>query len=54
MLNMIQHALMIANFLIDQPALLEIDRKIAILRWGNSHRVEKLASLCLLSVCFFG
>jgi hypothetical protein len=34
-------ALTIANFTIDQPALLE------------NHRVEKLASLCSASVCFF-
>ncbi len=35
-------------------ALLEIDQKIATMGGGDSHRVEKRASLCLASVCFFG
>jgi hypothetical protein len=53
MLNVIQHALTIAEFAFDYPALLEINRKIAVMRGRNSHLVKKSASLCLLSVCFF-
>jgi hypothetical protein len=34
MLNVIQHALTIANFAIDQQALLEINCKIVIMVWG--------------------
>ena len=48
----IQHALTIANFTIDRPAPLEINRKIATMGGGDSHCVKKLASLCSVSVCF--
>jgi hypothetical protein len=34
MLNVIQHALRIANLAIDQSALLETNPKIAIMGWG--------------------
>jgi hypothetical protein len=34
MLNAIQHALTIANFMIDYPALLEINHKIAVMGGG--------------------
>jgi hypothetical protein len=54
MLKVIQHALTIANLTTDQPALLEINRKIATMGGGDYHRVKKLASLCSSSVCFFG
>jgi hypothetical protein len=54
MLNVIQHALTIANFAIDYPALLEINCEIAVIGGGNSHLVKKLASLCSLAVCVFG
>jgi len=50
----IRHALMIANFTIDRPAPLEINRKIATMGGGDSHRVKKRASLCSASVCFLG
>jgi hypothetical protein len=52
----IQHALTIAHFTIDRPALLEINRKIGTMggRGGDSHRGQKRASLCLASVCFLG
>jgi hypothetical protein len=49
----IQHALTIANFTIDRPAPLEINRKIGDDGGGDSHCVKKRASLCLASVCFF-
>jgi hypothetical protein len=42
MLKPIQHALTIANFTIDRPAPLEINRKIATMGGGDSHRVKKL------------
>ena len=46
---------MVANFQIDQPALLEINRKIATMGGGDYHLVKKRASLCssLCSVCLF-
>ena len=44
----------IADFTIDRPGLLEINRKIATMGGGDSHRVKKKASLCSASVCFFG
>ncbi len=54
MLNVIQHALTIANFVIDHPALLEINRKIAVMGLGDSHLVKKWPLFnCCLSV-FFG
>jgi hypothetical protein len=43
----------IADLMIDQPALLEINRKIVTMGRGNYHRVKKMASLCSSSVCFF-
>ncbi len=49
----IQHALTIANFTIDRPALLEINRKIGNDGGGDSRCVKKKASLCLASVCIF-
>ncbi len=45
---------MIADFTIDQPALLENNRKIAMMGGGDYHRVKKMASLCSWTVCFFG
>jgi hypothetical protein len=42
---------MIANFTIDQPVLLEINHKMG--GGGDYHHVEKSASLCSASVCFF-
>jgi len=56
---------MVANFSIDQPSLLEINRKIAKMGGGDYHlgkkpdsifvRVsKKSASLCSASVCFLG
>jgi hypothetical protein len=54
MLKAIRHALLIANFTIDRPAPLEINRKIATMRGGDSHRVKKSASLCSASVYFLG
>jgi hypothetical protein len=45
---------MIANHLICQPAPLDRDRKFAIVGGGKSHDVKKSASLCFLSICFFG
>ncbi len=54
MLNVIHHALTIANFVIDCPALLEINCEIAVMGGGNPHLVKKSASLCSSSVCFFG
>jgi len=50
----IRHALTIANFMIDRPAPLEINCKIATEGGGDSHHVEKSASLCLASVFFWG
>ncbi len=47
---------MVTNFLIDQPALLEINRKIATMGGGDYHLGKKgplFAALCLLSVCFW-
>jgi hypothetical protein len=44
----------IANFTIDRPGPLEINRKIATMGGSDSHRGEKRASLCSASVCFFG
>jgi hypothetical protein len=49
----IRHALTIANFTIDRPAPLEINRKIAT-GGSDSHRAEKRASLCSASVCLLG
>jgi hypothetical protein len=54
MLNVSHHALKVANFEIVHPALLEINRKIAVMEGDNSHLVKKLASLYLSSVCFLG
>ena len=44
----------VADFTIDRPGLLEINRKIATMGGGDSHRVKKMTSLCSASVCFFG
>ena len=44
----------VADFTIDRPGLLEINRKIATMGGGDSHRVKKKTSLCSASVCFFG
>jgi hypothetical protein len=52
MLNVIQHALTITNFAIDQPMLLENDHKIAIMRWGRFSSCQKI-SLSLYDVCLF-
>jgi hypothetical protein len=41
MLNVIQHALKIANFAIDYPELLEINCKIVVMGGGNSQLVKK-------------
>jgi len=49
----IRHALTMANFTIDRPAPLEINRKIATMGGGDSHCVKKSTSLCSASVCFF-
>ncbi len=46
MLKVIQHARTIADFTTDRPALLEINRKIAMMGGGDYHHVKKLASLC--------
>jgi len=54
MLKAIRHALTIANFTIDRPAPLKINRKIATMGGGDSHCVQKSASLCSASVCFLG
>ena len=52
--NLIVRAVTIAGFTIDQPALLENNRKIATMGGGGDyHCVKKLASLCLSSVCFY-
>ncbi len=55
MLNVIQHALTITKILqlISQLCWRSI-KKLRIWGEGNSHLVKKLASLCSLSVCFFG
>jgi hypothetical protein len=37
----IRHALTIANFTIDRPAPLEINRKMATMGGSDSHRAEK-------------
>jgi hypothetical protein len=50
----IRHALTIATFTIDRPAPLEINRKIATMGGSDSHRAEKMASLCSASVCLLG
>jgi len=50
--NLIVRALTVADFTIDQAALLEINRKIATMGGGDSHHVKKSASLCSASVCF--
>jgi hypothetical protein len=48
-------AVIIANFFIYQPALLDRDQKFAMVGGGEKyHDVKKSASLCLLSVCFLG
>ena len=49
---LIVRAVTIADFTIDRPALLEINRKIATMGGGDYHLVEKRASLCSASVCF--
>jgi hypothetical protein len=41
---------MVANFPIDRPALLEINRKIATMGGGDYHLGEKRASLCWIFV----
>jgi len=51
---LIVRAVTIADFTIDRPALLEINRKIATMGGGDYHLVEKRASLCSASVCFLG
>ena len=53
MLKAIRHALMIANSTIDRPGPLEINRKIATMGGAILILVEKRASLCSVSVCFF-
>jgi hypothetical protein len=53
-LNVIQHALTIANFVIDDPALLEINHKIAVMGGGDSDLAPKSASLCSSPVWFLG
>jgi hypothetical protein len=50
----IRLTLTIANFTIDRPAPLEINRKIATMGGGDSHRVKKSASLCSAFICFLG
>jgi hypothetical protein len=54
-LNSIARALTIGDFTIDQPALLEINRKIATMGGGDSHRVKKPDSIVryLFGVCLF-
>jgi hypothetical protein len=52
MLNVIQHALTIADFAIDQLALLEINRKIAIMGWRQFTSCQKIG-LLLFIVCMF-
>jgi hypothetical protein len=52
MLNVIQHALTITNFEIDYPALLEINRKIAVMGGGLFSSCQKIA-LSLFVVCLF-
>jgi len=48
----IRHALMIANFTIDRPALLEINRKIATMGGGRFSSCQKIG-LSLFGVCLF-
>jgi hypothetical protein len=52
MLNVIQHALTIANFAIDYPVLLEINHKIAVMGGGAILILSKIWTLfvCCLSV----
>jgi hypothetical protein len=45
---------MIANFPIDRPGPLEINRKIGTMGGSDSHRGIKRASFCSASVCFLG
>ena len=40
--------------MIDRPAPLEINRKIATMGGGDSHLGQKKGSLCSASVCFLG
>ena len=40
--------------MIDRPAPLEINRKIATMGAGDSHLGQKKGSLCSASVCFLG
>jgi hypothetical protein len=57
MLKPTQHALTIANFTIDQPAPLEINRKIATMGEGAilimSKKGLSLFGVCLFFGCFF-
>ena len=48
----IRHALMIANFTIDRPAPLEINRKIATMGGGRFSSCQKIG-LSLFGVCLF-
>jgi hypothetical protein len=52
MLNRIQHALMIANSAIDHPALLEINRKVAVMGGRQFSSCQK-TGLSLFIVCLF-
>jgi hypothetical protein len=53
MLKVIQHALMIANFLSDHPARLGIAIKMGSIGEGDYHVVKKRALCCSRSVCYF-
>jgi hypothetical protein len=52
MLNVIQHALTIANFAINYPALLENNRKIAVMEGARFSSCLKIG-LSLFVVCLF-
>jgi hypothetical protein len=52
MLNVIRHALTICSFVIDYPALLEINRKIAVMRGGGILILSKIG-LYLFVLCLF-
>jgi hypothetical protein len=52
MLNMIQHALTITNFVIDFPVLLEINRKMRSWRGGRLSSCQRIG-LSLFVVCLF-
>ncbi len=44
----------IANFMIDRPALLEINRKIVTIEGGDYHHVKKIALSLFVTYLFFG